>query len=118
MNLALLLPACGWRGMAMARTKGSNGDELVFEGVVIPRRTRSAKIAAEGITNEEDFGRFLTAIFSDTLKGKIVLPKPELQSVASSSLLSGARQKLGRGLPVTIQPLQLKRTRKFKGELA
>ena len=100
----------------MARTKRGNRDELVFEGVVIPSRTRSARIAAEGITNEEDFGRFLTAVFSDTLKGRIVLPTPASHSVASSSLLGGARQKLGRGLPVTIQALQLKRTRKSKAK--
>jgi hypothetical protein len=108
---------CGKRGMAMARMKRGTTDELVFEGVVIPKRTRSAKIAAKGITNEEDFGRFLTAVFSDTLKGKIVLPKPNSRGGGSSNVMSGARQKLGRGLRVTIQPLDLKRTRKLKAKI-
>ncbi len=100
----------------MSRMRRGTTDDLVFEGVVIPKRTRSAKLAAKGIRNEEDFGRFLTAVFSDTLKGKIVLPKPESRGGASTIAMSGARLKLGRGLPVTIQPLQLKRTRKLKAK--
>jgi hypothetical protein len=100
----------------MARMSGGTTDELVFEGVVIPKRTRSARLAAKGITNEEDFGRFLTAVFSDTLKGKIVLPKPGLRGGASSNMMIGARQKLGRGIPVTIQAKKLKRTRSRKAK--
>ncbi len=65
----------------MAGKKRAKKAELVFEGVVIPRRTRSAKIAAKGIEDEEDLGRFLTAVFSDTLNGRssclnlILLPR-------------------------------------------
>ena len=101
---------------SMARIKRSKKADLVFEGVVIPKRTRSAKIAAKGIANEEDMGRFLTAIFSDTLKGEIVLPKPGSRAGASSKLLDGLEQKLKRGLPVTIQALgpTRKRSRKAK----
>jgi hypothetical protein len=103
-------------GTAMARRRRGTKDELIFEGVVIPRRTRSAKLAAKGIRNEEDFGRFLTAVFSDTLKGKIVLPKLESRGGASSNVMSGAQQKLGRGLPVTIQAKKLKGTRSLKAK--
>jgi hypothetical protein len=99
---------------SMARIKRSKKADLVFEGVVIPKRTRSAKIAAKGIANEEDMGRFLTAIFSDTLKGEIVLPKPGSRAGASSKLLDGLEQKLKRGLPVTIQALGPTRKRSHK----
>jgi hypothetical protein len=93
----------------MARTKRGKKAELIFEGVIIPRRTKSAKVAAKGITDEEDLGRFLTAVFSDTLKGKIILPKPGSRSGAR---LSGVEHKLKHGLPVTIQPHGLKRKKK------
>jgi hypothetical protein len=93
----------------MARIKRGKRAELVFEGVVIPRRTRSAKIAAKGIADEEDLGRFLTAVFSDTLKGKIILPKPGSRPDAK---LNGLQQKLKQGLPVTIQANELKRKKK------
>ncbi|MEO6806485.1 MAG: hypothetical protein ABI286_04420 [Edaphobacter sp.] len=95
----------------MARIKRGKND-LLFEGVVIPKRTRSAEIAAKGIANEEDMGRFLTAIFSDTLKGEIVLPKPGSRAGTSSKLLDGLEQKLKRGIPVTIQALGPSRTRR------
>lgn len=94
---------------SMARIKLGKRAELVFEGVVIPRRTRSAKIAAKGIADEEDMGRFLTAIFSDTLKGKIILPQPGSRP---DTKLYGVQHKLKHGLPVTIQPLELKRRKK------
>jgi hypothetical protein len=86
----------------MAGRRSGKATDLVFEGVLIPKRTQSAKIAAKGITNEEDLGRFLTAIFSDTLKGKIVLPKLDSPANASS-MLDGVEQKLEKGLPVTFQ---------------
>ena len=92
----------------MAGRRSGKATDLVFEGVLIPKRTQSAKIAAKGITNEEDLGRFLTAIFSDTLKGKIVLPKPAAGGETSSTLLNGVEQKLRRGLPVTIQGIEPK----------
>ena len=98
----------------MARTKRTKMAELVFEGVVIPRRTRSAKIAAKGIVNEEDMGRFLTAVFSETLSGKIVLPKPSSRAGLPSRRLNGAEHKLRRGLPLTIQPNELKIKKKRK----
>ena len=102
----------------MTGTRRAKGD-LVFEGVVIPRRTRSAKIAAKGIANEEDMGRFLTAVFSDTLTGKIVLPKPGSRAGTPPKMLDGAGQKLKRGLPVTIQPIdpKRKRTRRSRAKL-
>jgi hypothetical protein len=102
----------------MAGIKRNKKADLVFEGVVIPKRTRSAKIAAMGIANEEDMGRFLTAIFSDTLKGEIILPKPDSHAGTSSKLLDGLEQKLKRGIPVTIQALgpTRKRSRKDKAK--
>jgi hypothetical protein len=101
----------------MARNKRSKAADLMFEGVVIPRRTRSAKIAAQGITNEEDMGRFLTAVFSDTLSGKIVLPKPGSGAGAPVRILNGAEHKLKRGLPVTIHAIKPKlKKRSTKGK--
>jgi hypothetical protein len=104
------------RADVMARTRRGKVAELVFEGVVIPRRTRSAKIAAKGIANEEDLGRFLTAVFSDTLNGKIVLPKPDSRAGVPSRKLNGAEHKLRRGLPLTIQPKELKIKKKRKAK--
>ena len=92
----------------MAGEKRNRTRDLMFEGVVIPGETLSGKLAAKGIKNEEDLGRFLTAIFSDTLKGKIVLPRPSADGETSSSLLNGVEQKLRRGLPVTIQGIEPK----------
>jgi hypothetical protein len=103
----------------MAGIRRKRSADVLFEGVVIPRGTRSAKIAAKGITNEEELGKFLTAIFSDTLNGKIVLPKPDSRAGTSSKLLNGVEQKLRRGLPVTIQPIdpKVRRTRRSKAKL-
>lgn len=92
----------------MAGTRRGKAADLVFQGVVIPGRTRSAKIAAQGIRNEEDMGKFLTAVFSDTLNGKIVLPKPG--SAASS--LNGAEHELKRGFPMMIQEAKAKPKKK------
>jgi hypothetical protein len=102
----------------MARMKRGKMEDLIFEGVMIPKRTRSAKIAAKGIRNEEDLGKFLVAVFSDTLNGKIVLPKPGSGAGASSKMLDGVEQKLKRGLPVTIRPIdpKLKKKRRATGK--
>ena len=62
--------------IVLAGKRKSKAADVVFEGVVIPRGTRSAKLAKKGITNEEEMGNFLTAVFADTLNGKIILPKP------------------------------------------
>jgi hypothetical protein len=109
----------GLKGSVMAKTKQGRIADLVFEGVVIPRRTRSAKIAAKGITNEEDMSLFLTAVFSETLSGKIVLPKPGSRVGMPSRKLNGAEHKLGRGIPLTIQSksLKIKRPRKAKAKV-
>jgi hypothetical protein len=96
----------------MAATRRGKAADLIFEGVVIPQRTRSAKIAAEGIRNEEDMGRFLTAVFSDTLNGKIVLPKPGSSADGPPRMMNGAEHKLKRGFPVTIQGAKAKSKRK------
>jgi hypothetical protein len=98
----------------MAGTQRGKAADVVFEGVVIPKGTRSAEIAARGITNEEELGNFLTAIFSDTLNGKITLPGPGAQARMTSKILNRLDQKLKQGLPVTIQPKgsSLKRVRK------
>jgi hypothetical protein len=92
----------------MAGRRSGKAADLVFEGVLIPKRTQSAKIAARGITDEEDMGKFLTAVFSDTLKGKIVLPKPDSRTSASSKVQDGVEHKLKKGLPVTFQSGGLK----------
>jgi hypothetical protein len=87
----------------LARTRKSTAADVVFEGVLIPKGTRSAKLAKKGITNEEEMGKFLTALFADTLNGKIILPKPTSGSGAPSRILNGMEQKLRRGLPIGIQ---------------
>ena len=86
----------------MARTRKSGAADVVFEGVVIPEGTRSAKLARKGITNEEEMGKFLTAVFADTLNGKIILPKPK-SGIGIPRILNGLEQKLRRGLTVGIQ---------------
>jgi len=100
----------------LARTRKSEAPDVVFEGVVIPEGTRSAKLAKKGITNEEEMGKFLTSVFSDTLNGKIILPKPK-SGIGVPRILNGLEQKLRRGLTVGIQAKgSLKRPRKFKGK--
>jgi hypothetical protein len=101
----------------LAGTRKSKGADVVFEGVLIPKGTRSAKLAEKGITNEEEMGNFLTAVFADTLKGKIILPKPTSGIDAPSRILNGLEQKLKRGLPIGIEgKSRLKKTRGSKVE--
>jgi hypothetical protein len=91
--------------------------DVVFEGVVIPKGTRSAKLAKKGITNEEEMGKFLTAVFADTLNGKITLPKPNSGIGVPSRILNGVDQKLRRGLPIGIEGMgNLKRPRRSKAK--
>jgi len=102
------------KGIALVGTRKSKAADVIFEGVVIPRGTRSAKLAKKGITNEEEMGNFLTAVFADTLNGKIILPKPKSVGVPSR-ILHGSEQKLRRGLPIGIQATgNLKRPRRSK----
>jgi len=100
----------------MAGRRKSRAADIVFEGVVIPRGTRSAKIARKGIRNEEDLGNFLTAIFSDTLSGEIVLPKPASGNGSPAKMLDGLEQKLKQGLPVTIQAAKPRQTKPRKSK--
>jgi hypothetical protein len=87
----------------MAGRKRSKATDIVFEGVVIPKGTRSAKLATKGITNVDEMSEFLTAIFSDTLNGKITLPAPEADTRVSAKMLTSLDQKLKQGLPMKIQ---------------
>jgi len=97
------------------RASKSGGDDVVFEVVVLPRETRSAKLAKKGITNEEEIAKFLTAVFADTLKGKIVLPKANSESDGSLRILNGLEEKVKLGLPVGIQATNsIKRPRPSK----
>lgn len=101
----------------MAGTRKSKAAGVVFEGVVIPEGTRSAKLAKKGIKNEEEMGNFLTAVFADTLNGKITLPKPNSGVGVPSRILHGVDQKLRRGLPIGIEGMgNLKRPRRSKVE--
>lgn len=98
-------------------TRKNKPADIVFEGVVIPEGTRSAMLAKKGIKNEEEMGKFLTAVFADTLNGKITLPKPASGSGDASRILNGLEQKLKRGLPVGIQAMgRLKRPRRLKAK--
>jgi hypothetical protein len=100
----------------LARTRKSGVAEVVFEGVVVPKGTRSAKLAKKGITNEEEMAKFLTSVFADTLNGKIILPKPR-SGIGVPRILSRAEQKLRRGLTVGIQAKgNVKRPRRSKVE--
>ena len=99
----------------LAGTRKSKPVDIVFEGVVIPEGTRSAKLARKGITNDEEMGKFLTAVFADTLNGKITLPKTAPDVGVPSRILSGLEQKLKRGVPIGIQAMgKLKRPRRPK----
>src|SRR5580704_15238763 len=91
------------RELQLARTRKSGVAEVVFEGVVLPEGTRSAKLARKGITNEEEMGKFLTSVFADTLNGKIILPKPEAGIGVPPRILNGLEEKLRQGLPIDIQ---------------
>jgi hypothetical protein len=96
----------------MAVRKRDSATDIVFEGVVIPKGTRSARLAEQGITTTEEMSDFLTAIFADTLNGKIVLPAPESPNRMSSKRLRGLEQKLSGGIPMKIHPSSAKRKRK------
>jgi hypothetical protein len=96
----------------MAAKRREKAADFLFEGVVIPKQTRSAKIAAKGIANEDDMGRFLTAVFSDTLNGNIILPTPGGRAGVPSRMPDGTEHKLRRGLPVTIQAMKQDSTKK------
>ncbi len=99
----------------MVGTKKDKAADVVFEGVVIPKGTRSAMLAKKGITNEDEMGNFLTSVFAETLNGKITLPKP--QSGVPSRTVNGLEHKLKRGLPIGIQAKgSLKRPRRFKAK--
>ncbi len=104
------------RESQLARTRKSGAADVVFEGVVIPKGTRSAKLAKKGITNEEEMGKFLTSVFADTLNGKIILPKPK-SGIGVPRILNGLEQKLRRGLTVGIQAKgDIKRPRRPKAK--
>ena len=105
------------KGIVLAGTRKSKAADVVFEGVLIPRGTRSAKLARKGITDEEEMGNFLTAVFADTLNGKIKLPNPTSGIGVPSRLQNGMEQKLRRGLPIGIQATgNIKRSRRSKNE--
>jgi len=98
----------------MAVKKQAAPADIIFEGVVIPKGTRSARLAEQGISTTEEMSDFLTAIFADTLNGKIVLPAPESPHRMSSRKLRGLEQKLSGGIPMKIHPSSTKRKRKPK----
>lgn len=99
------------------RNMKSRAADVVFEGVLIPKDTRSAKLARNGITNDEEMAKFLTAVFADTLKGKIVLPKTNSESEGSSPILNGLEEKVKLGLPIGIQAMSgVKRPRASQGK--
>jgi hypothetical protein len=101
--------------MELAISRKRKSAEILFEGVVIPEGTRSARLAKKGITNEEEMAKFLTAVFADTLNGKITLPKPAPGIGVPSRILTGLEQKLKRGLPVGIEAMgRLKRPRRAR----
>jgi hypothetical protein len=111
-----VLQTRGYEEIALARTRKSGVAQVVFEGVVVPKGTRSAKLAKKGITNEEEMAKFLTSVFADTLNGKIILPKPR-SGIGVPRILSRAEQKLRRGLTVGIQAKgNVKRPRRSKVE--
>ena len=99
-------------GSDMPGTRKEKAADIVFEGVVIPKGTCSAKLAAKGINSVEEMSDFLTAIFSDTLKGKIKLPSPETnRRVSSAKTRDGLEEKLRQGLPMTIKGAESSKTR-------
>jgi hypothetical protein len=88
--------------------KRSRSSDVVFEGVLVPTGTRSAKLAAKGIATVEEISEFMTAIFSDTLTGKIKLPRPETDGRVSRKRQDGAEEKLKRGVPMMVRPTALR----------
>jgi hypothetical protein len=91
--------------MANKKTKVSG---IVFEGVSIPKGTRSAKLGAKEIKSTAQMGEFLTAVFAETLSGKITLPPPESPNRVSPKLLKGLEKQLRLGSHITLQPSQKK----------
>jgi hypothetical protein len=91
------------RESQLARTRKSGAADVVFEGVVIPKGTRSAKLANKGIRTEDEMGKFLTSVFADTLNGKILLPNADAGIGVPSRILNGVEEKLRQGLPIDIQ---------------
>ena len=89
--------------------KRSKAADVVFEGVLIPKGTRSAKLASKGIETIDEIGDFLTAVFRDTLNGKIVLPSTTLK--APRKTLNGLEHKLNHGLPLRMKGKELAITR-------
>jgi hypothetical protein len=90
-------------GVEEGMPKRSRSSDVVFEGVLIPKGTRSARLAAKGITTVEEMSEFLTAIFSDTLTGKIKLPKPGTNGRVSRKMLDGIEEKLKQGVPMSVR---------------
>jgi hypothetical protein len=97
----------------MGGNRRSKVADVVFEGVLIPKRTRSARLASKGINTIDEMGDFLTAVFRDTLNGEIVLP-PKAAPRVRAKAPAGAEHKLKRGLPVNMQgkDLRIKRPRR------
>ncbi|MEI9980619.1 MAG: hypothetical protein WDN23_16810 [Edaphobacter sp.] len=75
--------------------------DVVFEGVLIPKDSRSAKLASNGIATVDEMGDFLTAVFADTLNGKIVLP-PRRAKRVPAKVLEGMGRKM-KALPLKMQ---------------
>ena len=99
----------------MGASKRGKVADVVFEGVRIPKDTRSARLAAGGVGTVDEIGDFLTAVFVDTLKGKIVLPPPRNTRIPAKAL-NGREQKIMRSLPVKMsgKDLAIKRPRRAK----
>jgi hypothetical protein len=99
----------------MGGNRRSKVADVVFEGVLIPKRTRSARLASKGINTIDEMGDFLTAVFRDTLNGEIVLPPKTAPRVRPKAPV-GAEHKLKRGLPVSMQgkDLRIQRPRRAK----
>jgi hypothetical protein len=97
----------------MGGNRREKAADVVFEGVLIPKGTRSAKLASKGIATIDEMGDFLTAVFRDTLNGKIVLPGT---AKVQRKALHGLEQKLNRGLPLRMKgkDLAIKRPRRAK----
>ena len=103
----------------MGKGRRGKAADVVFEGVTIPKDTRSAKLAADGVGTVDEIGDFLTAVFVDTLKGKIVLPPPRTTRIPAKAL-NGREQKVMRSLPVKMsgKELAIKRPRRAKVAVA
>lgn len=95
----------------------SGAADVVFEGVVLPKGTRSAKLATMGITNEAEMGNFLTAVFADTLNGKIILPRGDAGVDGRSPILNSVEEKFRKGPSLGIRAMStLKQPSAAKGK--